>query len=442
MRLLRLVLVASLFMLVLSLPGWPAHKVQGTGQQIATVQVSPIGTCCQLVNSIFSVNVLLILPIGQQINGFDVRINYTKAFTSSNPGVLRAVSISYSNNVFSSSGSVLVDCIDDIAQQGANGCPPDDSSVPGQVHFVEGITGQTLPGPVNGGALFTIGFQVKGAGSSIISVDRANLVNPNPDPSNPQLINPVFIPALKQDAVFGNNGVVSFFNFQTSDTSVTPSIIPNHSVSFDASGSFLGNGSSVSFRLYSWDFGDRSGVSNVTSSPTNTHTFSAPGNYTVSLTVWDQKNETGTVARKVNVLPALGSLSLKVEDQRGTVMRGNVVVRVFNSSLFTTPFVKKTVSQDGSIQFNALAPSDSYYLTFSGETVDNFSKTESVLPGWTSLDTVFLTLKQPPPDYSGIIYLGTLLGGLGIVAGAIIYKKRNLKAGSSSYSSRRAKIRK
>src|SRR5260370_12716816 len=290
MRLLRLVLVASLFMLVLSLLGWPAHKVQGTGQQIATVQVSPIGTCCQLANSILSVNVLVMLPIGQQINGFDVRINYTKAFTSSNPGVLRAVSISYSNNVFSSSGSVLVDCIDDIAQQGANGCPPDDSSVPGQVHFVECVTGQTLPGPVNGGVLFTIGFQVKGAGSSIISVDRANLVNPNPDPSNPQLINPAFIPALKQDAVFGNNGVVSFFNFQTSDTSVTPSIIPNHSVSFDASGSFLGNGSSVSFRLYSWDFGDRSGVRKVTYSPTNTPTFSPPRNYALSSPVWEQNN--------------------------------------------------------------------------------------------------------------------------------------------------------
>jgi PKD domain-containing protein len=441
MRLPRLVLVASLFMLVLSLPGWPAHRVQGTSQQVATVQVSPLETCCKLVNSIFSVNVLLILPVGEQINGFDVRINYTKAFTTSNPGVLRAVSLTYSNNVFSSSGTVLVDCIDDIAQQGANGCPPDDSSVPGQVHFVEGITGQTLPGPVSGGLLFTIGFQVKGTGSSIISVDRANLVNPTPDPSNPQLINPVFIPALKQDAVFGNNGVVSFFNFQTSDTSITPSIIPNHAVSFDASGSFLGNGSSVSFRLYSWDFGDGSVASNLPG-PTNSHIFNAPGNYTVSLTVSDQKNENGTVTRKVNVLPALGNLSLKVEDERGTVMRGNVVVRVFNSSSFTTPFVKKTVNQDGSIQFNALAPSDNYYLTFSGDTVDNFSKTESVLPGWTSLDTVFLPLKQPPPDYSGIIYLGTILGGLGVVAGAIIYKKRNLKARSSGHSSRRAKVRK
>jgi PKD domain-containing protein len=441
MRLPRLLLVTSLLLVVLSLPGWPARNVHGTSQQVATVQVSPVGTCCQLFNAFFSVNVLLMLPSGQQINGFDVRINYTNAFTSANPGILRAVSLSYSGNLFSSySSSVLVDCIDDIAQQSGNGCPPDDSSVPGQIHLVEGITGQTVSGPLSG-VLFTIGFQVKGLGSSIISVDRANLVNPHPDPSNPQLINPVFIPALKQDAVFGNNGVVSFFNFQTSDTSITPSIIPNHSVSFDASGSFLGNGSSVSFRLYSWDFGDGT-VDSGLPGPTNTHIFTTPGNYTVSLTVWDQKNETGTVTRKVNVLPALGSLSLKVEDERGTVMRGNVVVRVFNSSSFTTPFVKKTVNQDGSIQFNALAPSDNYYLTFSGETVDNFSKTESVLPGWTSLDTVFLTLKPPPPDYSGIIYLGTILGGLGIVAGAIIYKKRNLKAGSSSHSSRRAKIRK
>lgn len=442
MRLPRVLFAASLLLLVLSFPGWPARSVQGTSPPTATVQVSPVGTCCKVFNTIFSVNVLLMLPSGQEINGFDVRINYTNAFTSANPGILRALSVSYSSNVFSSSGTVLVDCIDDIAQQGANGCPSDDSSVPGQVHFVEGITGQTLPGPVNGALLFTIDFKVEGVGSSIISVDRANLVNPHPDPSNPQLINPVFIPALKQDGVFGNKGVVSFFNFQTSDTSVTPSIIPNHAVSFDASGSFLGNGSSVSFRLYSWDFGDGSGVSNVTSGAMNTHIFRAPGNYTVSLTVWDQKNETGTVERKVDVLPALGNLSLKVEDERGTVMRGNVVVRVFNSSSFSTPFVKKTVNQDGSIQFNALAPSDNYYLTFSGDTVENSSKTESVLPGWTRLDTVFLTLKPPPADYSGIIYLGTILGGLAIVAGAIIYKKRSLKTGSSNHSGRKAKIRK
>jgi PKD repeat protein len=267
-------------------------------------------------------------------------------------------------------------------------------------------------------------------------------VNPRPDPSNPQLINPVLIPVVKHDGVFGNQGVVSFFNYQPVDTSITPSIIPNQPVSFDASSSFLGfNGSSTGFRLYSWNFGDGSGVSNVTSRATNTHTFRAPGNYTVSLTVWDAINETGTVTRKVNVLPALGSLSLTVKDQIGTVLRGNVRVRVFNSSLSSIPFVTKTIDNAGGVQFSGLSPGGSYYLIFSGDAVENSSKTELVQPGLTTYDTVYMSVKPGPADYGGLIYVGTILGGLGLVTAAVVYKKRSDKSRSSRPQTRKERIK-
>jgi|GEM_PF-4526158 len=441
MRLPRFLLLASIVLLVLSLPGWPARTVHGLDQPVSTVQISPVASCCRLVNSIFSVDVMLILPAGESINGFDVRVNYTGAFTPANHGVLQAKSISYSSNLFASASStVLVECIDGTAVQGNSGCPSDDAPL-GQVHLSEVITGQTVSGP-GSGILFSVTFQVTGYGNSLFTIDRANLVNPHPDPSNPQLINPVLIPVVKHDGVFGNQGVVSFFNYQPVDTTITPTIIPNQPVSFDASASFLGfNGSSTGFRLYSWNFGDGSGVSNVTSGATNTHTFRAPGNYTVSLTVWDARNETGTVIRNVNVLPALGRLSLTVKDQIGTVLRATVRVRVFNSSSSSVPFVTKTIDNAGGVQFGGLTPGGSYYLVFSGDAVENYSKTEMVQPGLTTYDTVYMSLRPAPADYGGLIYIGTILGGLGLVAAAIVYKKRSDKSRSSRPQTRKERVK-
>src|SRR5712664_29834 len=197
MRLPRAVLLVSLFLLVFSLPGLPARSVHGLNQSVSTVQISPVGTCCHIVNDFFTIYVVLMLPSGESINGFDVRINYTDAFSQANPGVLRAQTISYSSNVFSSySSTVLVECLDGTALQGSSGCPIDDAPL-GQFHFSEIISGQTVSGPLNG-LLFSAKFAVTGYGTSIFAIDRANLVNPHLDPSNPQSINPVLIPVLKQ----------------------------------------------------------------------------------------------------------------------------------------------------------------------------------------------------------------------------------------------------
>jgi hypothetical protein len=99
---------------------------------------------------------------------------------------------------------------------------------------------------------------------------------------------------------------------------------------------------------------------------------------------------------------------------------------MFESSTFVT----KTVSGSGDVQFNGLTPGDGYYLIFSGDTVENSSKTESVRPGLTTYDTVYMPLRPAPADYSGIIYLGTILGGLGIVTAAIVYRTRSRRDSS------------
>src|SRR5882672_885704 len=144
MRFPRVLLLASLFLLVLSLLGWPARSVHGLSQPVSTVQISPVGSCCYVVNDFFTVNVMLMLPSGESINGFDIRINYTNAFTIVNPGVLQAKTISASNNLFAPySSTILVECIDGRAIQGSSGCPSEDAPL-GQFHLSEVVTGQEV----------------------------------------------------------------------------------------------------------------------------------------------------------------------------------------------------------------------------------------------------------------------------------------------------------
>lgn len=394
----------------------------------STVYINPQETCCgtpnapYVVNQSFTVSVSVNLASGEAINGFDVRVNYTNPHTAAFKGVLQAVSVSDTSNIFSSyqSTQVPIECIDDILIQGTD-CQ-DDSL--GQVHFGEVLAGSEVIGPFQG-TLFVMTFKVTGFGNSTFVVDRANLVNPSPNPNNPQLLNPQYIPVLKYAGIFGNQGVTPFFNFQPADTSVSPSVLPNQAVTFDASGSFDPRNSSMTFRSYSWSFGDKTPRENFTIATVN-HSFPTSGNYTVSLTVIDEKNQTGTLPRRIDVLSALGSIALIVEDQQGTVQRGNVVVNVFNSSSSNVPFASQTINELGDTQFNNLVPGN-YYLTFAGQTITGTSKTETVLPGWTTQDTVYLSIISGSADNSGIIYLGTVLGGLAVVAAVIIYQRRKGK---------------
>ena len=422
----RLLLLAGLLVLAFTLPSRPVGIVHAQTLSASVIRIDPVGSCCVVKNAPFTVNVDLDLAPGEIINGFDVRINYSNPYTNANPGGLQARSLNYDGNIFGSSGSVGIDCINGLEQQGGNGCG-DDSL--GQIHLQEVLIGKAA---TSGGRLFSIAFLVGGPGPSVFSFDRANLVNPNGDPSNPQLIDPVFIPVVKQDAIFGNTGVVAFFNYQPHDTSVSPAILPNALIDFDGSASFVGNDTSIGIKSYSWDFGS---VCAPVSTAVGHCTFPEPGNYTVSLTVVDDRNESGSISRKVSVVPALGSIDLMVKDQLGNVLKQQVTVRVYNSTLSPTPFATNATGSE--VVFKGLSPSSSYYVSFAGATVEDFSKTEIVRPGLTTLDSVYLTLKPPPADYSAFIYAGSLVAALGILTGAIVYQKRSSKNKSSSRANKK-----
>lgn len=422
----RLLLLAGLLVLAFTLPSRPVGIVHAQTLSASVIRIDPVGSCCVVKNAPFTVNVDLDLAPGEIINGFDVRINYSNPYTNANPGGLQARSLNYDGNIFGSSGSVGIDCINGLEQQGGNGCG-DDSL--GQIHLQEVLIGKAA---TSGGRLFSIAFLVGGPGPSVFTFDRANLVNPNGDPSNPQLIDPVFIPVVKQDAIFGNTGVVAFFNYQPHDTSVSPAILPNALIDFDGSASFVGNDTSIGIKSYSWDFGS---VCAPVSTALGHCTFPEPGNYTVSLTVVDDRNESGSISRKVSVVPALGSIDLMVKDQLGNVLKQQVTVRVYNSTLSPTPFATNATGSE--VVFKGLSPSSSYYVSFAGATVEDFSKTEIVRPGLTTLDSVYLTLKPPPADYSAFIYAGSLVAALGILTGAIVYQKRSSKNKSSSRANKK-----
>jgi PKD repeat protein len=435
---------AVLFLLLAQ--GMP-RIAHGASITASTVAISPVGICCggpsspYKVGDEFSVNVTANIPYGETINTFDVRINYSNPYSASPPrGVLHATSILAGTLFSGMNPQPLIECIDgvDLISYGG-GCPNDNI---GQVHLSAGILGSGIDGPVSG-TLFTMTFSVTGVGSSIFSIDTANLADPNPDSSNPEPFNAHYIPVVEQDGIFANQGVTAFFNYAPVNTQVAAAILPNEQVAFDASGSFDANNSTMSFWRYSWNFGDNSPRQNSTTAIVE-HPFRVPGNYTVSLTVFDDQNVTGSIARIVPVFPALGGVAIIVKNQNGEVM-GNVVVKIYNSSSSPSPIENvTTLTNLGLAQFGKLTPG-SYFVVFSVQGYLAQNKTEPVLPAWTTQDTVYLSPKPVPPnppDYSGLIYVGTIGGGIAIVAAALVWQRakssrRRVKSAGKSLASSR-----
>ena len=429
-----LVLALSLF-IGLGAFGGHVQQARAASPNVSTISIIPSRTCCGVVNtpylppSSFSVNVNVNILSGESVQGFDVRVNYT------NPqSVLQVTGINYTGNIFAppqSSSPPVVQCRDGISDlQNAAGCA---GEVSGQVHFAQSLLGSGLNGPISG-TLFTMTFQVMGQGNSTFIFDRDNILDPNPDPSNPQYTHFTYIPLLENAGIFGNKGVIAFFNYQPVDTSVTPFLLPNQPVIFDASGSFVANNSSMGFKQYAWSFGDNT----QTTGSQVRHTFALSGNYTVSLTVTDTKNETGGLSRRVSVLPALGGLDLTVNDRSGNPQRANVVVMLFNSSSSRVLVGNKTIGQNGEVRFGQLTPGDGYYLTFSGPGLVNTSVTEKVIPGWTTMDTVYMSYLPSAQNYGDLIYAGTIIAGLAIIAAAIVYQKRKASRRSGKVRGRAA----
>jgi PKD repeat protein len=92
----------------------------------------------------------------------------------------------------------------------------------------------------------------------------------------------------------------------TANFTWTPPVgVVNQTVTFDASSTQLGwckkLGDFAPIKLYQWNFGDGTGMFTQTT-PTITHKFTQPGNYSVTLTVVDLADRTSSITKIVRIL--------------------------------------------------------------------------------------------------------------------------------------------
>jgi hypothetical protein len=363
------------------------------------------------------------LTAGQSINYFEVRLNYSNIY---NPpflpnGVLRASSIDYSSNMFSASyPSVAVACVDGIAVNNEH-CAVDDEL--GQVHLSEFAQGSGVQGPVMSGLLFNIVFSVKNNWTSLFTFNRVNLINPSIDSTGPH---PRLVQYVTRAGIFANKGFAAFFNAEPVSS---PSILAGQpGVVFDATGSFDADNPGLSVKNYTWNFDD--GNTSFRTQPRITHIFAVPGNYSVRLVAADELAR-GNLTITVRVMVNLGTLLLMVRDYQGSPLRGNVFVSIYNISRPASPFKNVTTNGAGSVTFTSLVPG-SYYLNFSGPNVKGQRIVENVIGGWLQQDTVYIMVDTilpptPLPNYSGLIYLSSILAFLTVLATGIVLKRRRDK---------------
>ncbi len=351
--------------------------------------------------------VRLDLASGEAINEFDVTLNYT------NYPVIAGSKIDATGNVFSGtsySSSTVGQCIDGRTDSSSITCNT------GQVRFTQVLLG----GSASSGdyLLFKATFNVTG-GTSVFTLG-ATLVNPEQG----GVVNPHLVPYVAKGGAFSNSGIVSFFNFWPS---TGPSVLLSQPAIFDASPSFNANGTIIA--NYTWDFSDGSSVVTLPSSQTS-HVFNSAGSYSVRLTVEDAKGGRDSITRIVPVVRALGNLQLSLKPLKQGGVVGVVTVQVFNtSSTSTLPFAERTADAAGGFSFAQLSPG-TYLLKISGPNIDDYSKSETVIAGWTMMDTVYLNVKVPPPDYSGIVYLASTVAAVGVTFGLILWKRRTSGGGS------------
>jgi len=426
--------ILFLFLLLMSqmAPHGLIHSVQAS-PSVSQIYVSPLATCCQANQTTFSVSVMLNLTAGDAINVIDVRLDYSGFWSvyTNRTGVIQAQSIAYTGNIFGSSGDLLFECMDAV-QYMSHPCSSDDGTA-GQIHFAQG--GNTVTGPLTSQLLFIVTFGVHGYGTSVFTFDRADLVNPSPDPSNPLLLNPHSIRVVMSAGIFANNGLGVFFNYAPT---ASPVILPGKAVTFDAGMSF---NATVATPLvnpkFSWNFGDGTPQLLDQPSTTTSHIFSAPASYRVQLNVTESNGGSNYVVRTVTVVSALGGISLTVRNALGSPIIGGVLVQIFNSSSLTLPFLNKTISNGGQATVTSLS-SGSYFLKFSGAGYQDSSKTETVDPGLTTVDNVYLlSAPSPQQNLTGlVILLGVVMAGLVFGSVAFIVRRRRLRSISQIRTSR------
>ncbi len=363
------------------------------------------------------INVMLNLTAGQNVSGFDVKLNYTNP--QPNP-LLTAVDLSYSPNIFgdASSNFVSQECIFGVFDIQ---CPQVTDYSPGWIHFSAlSNSGSAVTGPLTPALLFSVKFSVNETvkGTSLIQINAADVGNSG----SGAFATTQFIPIATEDAIFSNSGIAAFFNYLPTDT---PSVVVGHSNIFDASGSFNADNPSIRIKNYTWDFGDGNTASSV--SPVVSHTFRSPRSYDVTLTVTDTNDSKGTRHRNVVVGLALGALLLAVYSFQKVLQKG-ILVRMFNWST-AFPFENATTDSGGQVTFRNLLPGV-YTLALSGPHAKDSTVTETIIAGWTTQDSVGIEVDPSPvptPWYGDIVFLASLGGAIGVFGLGLFFRRRNIR---------------
>jgi hypothetical protein len=345
------------------------------------------------------------------MSNWEISLNY-------NSTVLTATGITIGNLFPASSIFEPIHCIDGVG----TGCGAFDG--PGVVHSAVLFRGGNVSGTFYNQTLFSIQFSPTASpyGSSLLHVFNDSLGSPGRS-----YINPYPILHLTEDGIFANHGVAAFFNV------AGPAIfLVGQPVYFDASGSFDVSGAMIT--LYSWSFGDGSSGSGVKP----VHTYSLTGEHIVVLNVTSVHGTVG-VKKVVNVVSALGGILLHIKDRLGNNIPYDVVVTLSNSSGVVARSTKS--ASLSRLNFSRLAPG-TYAVGFAGSTIVSFSGQESVIAGWTTEDTVYLTVVPPssPPDLRLFVIVSVL--GVGLVgggAGLFLRRRRALRMGKTRAPARTRK---
>jgi len=400
-------LVFLLAFLIMFSPGL-FHPTRGQND-VSTLYVSPLKPLLPppVQGQSYTVAVNMNISSTDGISGYDIILRANVYNGTGVSKVLDPVSID-PGNVFQGRQTLglLASCINGSGPS----CDPAHGDGSGAVHSSVAVLGDPTPGG-QAVTLFYVKYAVSDVGSTELEFTNDNVsYSPIVQNYGP---NTIVVRHLDYEAVFSNKGLTAFFNI------ASPAIpIVGSPVFFDASGSLNIDGSRP-ITGYRWDFGD---TTTDSTGPTVSHIYNRAGSYTATLRVTDGTSWSGIV-REVSISSGLGALRIFPVPITGSSQnfQGNITVTLYNLTssgvLFWGRLDKPPLGHW--VLFSGLRAGQ-YQVNLSGDGVSPMSRQETVVPGWTTWDTLYVPVTLPPlhPDYSLIISLGFV--GVGGVAGALV----------------------
>ncbi len=379
------------------------------GNSVSVMYLSPLRSTGQS----FIVAVSMNLSSTDGISGYDVIIKSNVYNDTRLPyQVLNPQSIMPGNVFQGRQNLALSNCVNLVG----SGCDPTKGDDLGAVHSAMVVLGDPIP-PGQSVTLFYVNYTVVGKGVSMLEIGNENVTYvPSVPGYGPNTLPVVH---LNYDGIFSNNGLAAFFNI------AMPAIpVVGAPVTFDASGSFNSNG--VKIAGYQWNFGD--GNKAIVGGSEVSHVYDHIGSYNVSLNVTDG-GSWKVLTRILRVSSMLGALRIQTTPvaAKGAVFYGNITVTLYNitgsSSILFRSLVKVPSVQY--VQFSGLKPG-LYRADFSGDGVTPISKTETVSPGQTSWDTVYVpvTVPQPSTPLDPLPFVLAIFGAGTILAGVALFRSR------------------